>query len=279
MIKNEFTNTFDQKIEKINPEWWNQEHGFFGKLYMEGDDSKEGYLASKELSIKERTKEDVDGVERLLQLKGNEEILDMPCGYGRHSIEMAKRGYTIHGSDINTIHLNKAIEQSAEQGLKINFKQQNMLDLKDKEKFDAVINMCYSFGFFEKDEDNKKTLKNFYNALKSGGKFLMETDVNLPYVRAGNFMEEETRTLSSGNKLHIIEKLNPNTKRMDGSWTIIKPDGTKTTRDYSVRVFEKDEFIDWCQEAGFDNCKAYSDWEGNPYSETAQEIIFVAEKK
>jgi len=278
MVKEEITNDLDKKIENINPKWWDEDHAFFGDFYIEGDNSKEGYLTTKELTLNERTKGDIDGVEKLLNLKGGEKILDVPCGYGRHSLELARRGFKVYGSDINTVHLNNAVKQAEDQRLKINFTKENMLDLNYKEKFDAVINMCYSFGFFENDIDNKKTLENFYKALKPNGKFLMETDVNLPYVRAGNFKEEETRTLLSGNKLHITEKYNPATKRMEGTWTIAKPDGTTTTKEYSVRVFEKDEFIEWCLETGFINCRAFSDWEGNSYDEKAQEIIFVAEK-
>lgn len=94
--------------KKKNPEWWSPGYGFFGKFYMEGDNSREGYLEKKHLTIQERTKEDVKGVIRLLGLKGGEKILDIPCGYGRHSIELAKRGFCVAGSDINPVHLKAA---------------------------------------------------------------------------------------------------------------------------------------------------------------------------
>ncbi len=259
-------------------DWWNEEYGFFGEFYMEGDDSIEGYLAKRHLSLQERTMEDVDGVEKLLSLNGGESILDVPCGYGRHSIELALRGFSVIGSDINSAHLSTARERAKARGIDVVFRKENMLSINYENEFDAVINMCYSFGFFESDAENMQVLENFYSALRGGGKFLMHTDVNLPRVRAGKFKESEFRTLSSGKKLEIEEKFNPSTSRMAGYWKIISPDGKVERRDYSVRVYEKDEFIDMCKQVGFLSCEAFCDWTGRPYSEMEQEIMFVATK-
>lgn len=138
--------------------------------------------------------------------------------------------------------------------------------------------MCYSFGFFRTDRQNMKVLRNFYCALKPGGKFLMETDVNLPRVRSGKYFERKFRNLFSGNKLKVIDNYNPKTKRMEGSWIIIRPDGKEIKKDYSVRVYEKDEFCKMCLRVGFRKCTAFSSWRGKPYSEKSQQIIFVAQK-
>ena len=149
--------------------WWSEEYGFFGSFYMEGDASKEGYLIEKKQSLDDRTKAEVDGVIKLTGIKENARILDCPCGYGRHSIKLAKRGFKVVGSDINSAHLQKAIKDAKENSLSIALNKENMIDLKYDSEFDAVINMFYSFGFFDTDEENEKTLKNFYNALKLGG--------------------------------------------------------------------------------------------------------------
>ncbi|MFZ2225850.1 MAG: methyltransferase domain-containing protein [Candidatus Moraniibacteriota bacterium] len=264
---------------EINPDWWDEEYDFFGEFYMEGDNSKEGYLEDKNRTITERTVEDIDGVVRLLGLTGDERILDIPCGYGRHSIELAERGFAIIGIDINTTHLKNAIDRSKKLGVAVDFRKESMLDITYSNQFDHIINMCYSFGFFETDGENREVLRNFFRALKPGGKFLMETDVNLSRVRAGKYKENETRKLLSGNQLQIIDQYNAKTKRMDGTWIITKPDGTSARKDYSVRVFEKDEFVDWCLDAGFVSCGAYGNWQGDPYDENSEQIIFVAQKK
>lgn len=262
----------------MNKKWWDEDYAFFGRFYMEGDNSKEGYLAERQLSIRERTREDADGVIRLLALGGTERILDIPCGYGRHSIELAKRGFRLVGSDINSAHLSQAIAEAEAMHLAVDFRKENMTEISYFNEFDAVINMCFSFGFFETDEDNMLVLQKFYSALKSGGKFLMHTDVNIPRIHAGKYKEHEVRSLYSGNQLKIVDQFDPVTRKLNGSWTIISPDGNEVRKDYSVRVYEKDEFIGMCLDAGFKDCIAYSSWSGDQYSEDSEEIMFVATK-
>src|SRR3989344_3455024 len=96
-------------INKNKPsEWWDNDGGFFGSQYMQGDDSITGYLPGKYESLEERTQREVNGTVRLLHFNGGESIIDVPCGYGRHSIELAKRGYKVDGYDLNQEHLIEA---------------------------------------------------------------------------------------------------------------------------------------------------------------------------
>ncbi|MDO8538091.1 MAG: class I SAM-dependent methyltransferase, partial [archaeon] len=133
--------------------WWSKEYGFFGSFYIEGDNSLDGYLQSKKQSLEERTSTEVKGIINLLKLKVRDKILDIPCGYGRHSIELAKQGFNVVGVDINSVHLKQAKKNANNSNLDIIFEEKNMLNLKYQNEFDAVINMFYSFGFFEKDKE------------------------------------------------------------------------------------------------------------------------------
>jgi len=262
----------------IQHSWWSEEYDFFGDFYMEGDNSCEGYLApKKQQDLRERTEAEVGGIINLLKLSQGDSVLDVPCGYGRHSIELAKRGIVVTGSDLNGTHLEEAIKDS--QGIAgIRFVKENMIDLRYTDEFDAVINMFYSFGFFETDEENEKVLVNFYNALKSGGRFLMHTDVNVPMVLSGKYKSHELRQLQDGKTLEITDTYDSATKRMNGVWVIRDKEGHERRKDYSVRVYTKDEFIELCQKVGFKSGEAYSDWNGKPYSEDSDDMIIVATK-
>lgn len=258
--------------------WWSEEYGFFGKHYLEGDNSKEGYLAGQKQTLEQRTQAEAEGIIRLLDLKGEEKILDVPSGYGRHSIALAKKGFNVTGVELNAVHLSEAIRTAQTTQVKPDFVKGNMIDISHKEEFDAVINMFYSFGFFETDEENKKVLENFFNALRKGGKFLFHTDVNVPRILAGKYKEDETRSLASGNTLRIIDKYNPEDKRIHGTWIIKGEDGKEERKDYSVRVYTKQEFIDLCKQVGFTDFEVYSDWNKTPYSEDSEDMIIVAKK-
>lgn len=261
------------------PDWWTEQNDFFGEFYMQGDDSREGYLSAEARSLAERTKTEVDGVLTLLNLNSRPRlILDLPCGYGRHSIALAKHGHLVVGSDINSIHLCRARAEAGKQGVAVDFRQENMLEIDYEKKFDIVINMFYSFGFFETDEENMEVLRRIYVALQPGGQFLMHTDVNIPRIIAGKYKQDEIRTLSSGNRLRVIDYFNPETKRIEGVWIISNSAGKEVRKDYSVRVYEKDEFVQMCLDVGFGRCETYGGWKEEAYSENSEEVMFVATK-
>jgi hypothetical protein len=105
----------------------------------------------------------------------------------------------------------------------------------------------------------------------------MHTDVNMARIRNGKYKFHERRPLVNGESLEIMERYNPHTKRIEGIWEI--DDGRHIeAKDYSVRVYENEEFVDLCKEVGFKEVKIYSDWQGSPYHEEAEMVIFVAKK-
>lgn len=57
------------------------------------------------MSWVEDTKNEVDFLIDQLKLQGNEKILDLACGYGRHSLELARRGYDVTGIDITSEYI------------------------------------------------------------------------------------------------------------------------------------------------------------------------------
>lgn len=257
--------------------WWDEQAGFFGDFYIRGDQSLTGHLVAQKQTLEERTRTEVDGVVRLLGLAQPQRILDVPCGYGRHTIGLARLGYSVLGMDINEAHLRVARERAQQAGVHPLFVKESMLSVGHSGKFDVVINMFYSFGFFETDAENQAVLRGFFQALGPGGKFLMHTDVNLPRVRDGQYRTHELRKLASGEELLIEEHYDEGIRRIQGSWTIKSLDQL-VTRSYSVRVYDEAEFRELCVQAGFQKCVSFGDWQGKPYGVNDEEIIFVATK-
>ncbi|MDJ0695422.1 class I SAM-dependent methyltransferase [Mastigocoleus sp. MO_188.B34] len=270
----ELINVFDKPMKQ---EWWMEYGGFFGHYYVKGDNSLDGYLSTPQ-NLNERSQCEVEGLIRLLALQPNQRILDSPCGYGRHSIGLAHQGLTVVGVDINSHELNIANKNS--QGLEnVQFFKQDMRLLKYENEFDAIVNVFFSFGFFELEEENFQVLQNFYQALKPGGKFLMHTDVNIPRVLSGEYKFSEIRSLQNGKKLEISENYDHVTKRINGQWIFINQDGTKEeTSPYSVRVYSFSEFSDLCQQVGFKIITGYGNWQGSPLTNCSEDMIIVAEK-
>jgi len=257
-----------------NIPWWSEEYGYFGSFYIKADTLRDSAI-NKEENIIQRTKTEVDGIVKLLSLEKDMTILDCPCGYGRHSIELASRGFIVEGVDVNSKHLQKAINDIGTASA--TFKQGNMIDLKYISEFDVVVNVFASFGFFETDKENEKVLENFYNALRPGGRFLMHIDINISKIIYGSNKHVSQKKLITGETLQIIDKYDPTTKKLNGTWTIVG-DTEKITRGYSVRIYNQYEFEQMCKNIGFASVKTYSNWESATYTDDSNDMIVVAQK-
>lgn len=117
-----------------------------------------------------------DFFEKEINYNKQKKILDIGCGTGRHSRELAKRGYHVTGIDLSESLLNRAKELAAKEGLDINFQIQDARSLTFSNEFDLVIIICGgSFPLMETDEMNYQILQNATNALKDGGKLIFTT--------------------------------------------------------------------------------------------------------
>jgi 2-polyprenyl-3-methyl-5-hydroxy-6-metoxy-1,4-benzoquinol methylase len=103
-------------------------------------------------------------------------ILDIACGTGRHSIEMARRGYKVTGIDLSDSLLSRAREKAREQNLVLDLRKQDARDLPFSGEFDLALMICEgAFPLMETDEMNYAILRGAANALKPGGKLVFTT--------------------------------------------------------------------------------------------------------
>ncbi len=257
--------------------WFENGAGFFGARYIEGDDSLEGFTSTPQ-TLDMRTTSEVEGIVRLLALPPGASILDCPCGYGRHSIALAQRGFQVVGSDINQEMLDAA-HRNAEGTGNLRLVRENMLELEYRESFDAVINMFLAFGFFEEEDDNVRVLSNFFEALKPGGKFLLHTDVNVGYIHREKYKFHERRNLRSGRTLEIVESYDAERRRLHGQWILIDADGVREELPpYSCRIYTADEITALCKSIGFASVRIYGGWEGEDLDDDSEVMIVVASK-
>jgi 2-polyprenyl-3-methyl-5-hydroxy-6-metoxy-1,4-benzoquinol methylase len=119
------------------------------------------------------TRREVDFLEQALSLRGVETILDLACGGGRHSIELARRGLTVVGLDAAAPVLAHARATAAELGLSVSFVRGDMRELTYEGRFDVVLVMNSSLGFFD-DATNRRVLAGAARALAPGGRLLLQ---------------------------------------------------------------------------------------------------------
>lgn len=267
-----------------NIEWWHPEYEFFGEFYHFGDHSLEGYDARyKQKSIEERTADEVEIILKYCNPSIDSTILDCPCGSGRHSIALAKKGYSVTGIDINEKMLSfhkEFIEGVLPSNLTLQTGDMRSLDL-DDEQFDIIVNMFISFGFFS-DEENEKVAQEFYRLLKPNGKLLIHLDLNYDNVINQSFFGQEhisRKCFYSGEqrKLEIDEHYDPITKRLKGQWRLLN--GIRKAKDYELRIYDnQSEFIPLFKKNGFSQVEIIDPKTGGAVSDASVDTVLIATK-
>jgi SAM-dependent methyltransferase len=132
-------------------------------------------LGIKAQSWVESTERQVDFIIEALELTGKEKILDLACGFGRHSLALAKRGYSVTGVDITKAYIEDAARNAECEMLSVAFLCSDLRDLQYDSEFDIVLNLADgAIGYLENEEENNKIFQVIARALKPGGKSLMD---------------------------------------------------------------------------------------------------------
>ncbi|MFR3729679.1 class I SAM-dependent methyltransferase [Lacrimispora sp.] len=132
-------------------------------------------LDIKNQSWVEDTENQVDFIIKTLELTGKERILDLACGYGRHSLSFAQRGFSVVGVDITKDYIDDAIKNAKNNSLPAQFIQADIRDVNFVNEFDVVLNLADgAIGYLETDEENLKIFDVISRALKKGGKHFMD---------------------------------------------------------------------------------------------------------
>jgi SAM-dependent methyltransferase len=131
-------------------------------------------LEIKTMSWVEHTTEEVDFIVSALHLRGHERILDLACGFGRHALELARRGYAVVGVDITPAYIADARATAQRERLAVTFLEGDVRDVAFRDEFDVVLNMADgAIGYFATDEENLRLFDVIGRALRVGGKHVM----------------------------------------------------------------------------------------------------------
>ena len=104
----------------------------------------------------ERAEKESAFVARTLGLKPGASVLDLCCGQGRHSVQLAKRGFKVTGLDLNAEYLDLASKAAEAAKVTIETVAGDMREIPFENKFDAIVNMYSSFGYLESEAEDLK---------------------------------------------------------------------------------------------------------------------------
>jgi SAM-dependent methyltransferase len=257
-----------------NPEWFNDVEFWeeFAPIMFDDDHWAE-------------VPEVVDGITRLSRLKPYNEvtspllkpaakILDLCCGFGRISIELARRGYAVTGVDITKPYLDAAKEDASCENLNIEYVHTDAREFTRPEYFDTVVNLYTSIGYFADPKDEQLLFSNVYKSLKSGGSFIIETLGK--EIAVLNFVETEWFERAGYTVLTEYEVLDSWTF-LNNRWIIFN-DEKRIEKTFPQRLYAASELRELLFKAGFGKVEIYGDWNENPYDHKAQRLIVVGRK-
>ncbi len=223
------------------------------------------------------TDREVGFVEGILGLKVGDRVLDLACGQGRHAVALAQRGMVVTAQDLTEEYLRTAQEAAQATGVEIETVHSDMREIPFTDEFDAIINMFTAFGYLESEDEDMKVLHAVANALKPGGRLLMDL-LNREWV-VTNYVQKEWRTDPDGNTILEDREFNLMTGRNRVSFSIVTPDGARRELPgHDIRLYTLTELGKLLADAGLQLSALYGDFDGSPYAIDTRRMIVVAGK-
>jgi SAM-dependent methyltransferase len=238
------------------PDWWQT---WFGP----------GYLALYDAYLAERTPVEVDQLEALLRIHPPRRVLDLPCGQGRHSIELARRGYEVTGVDLSSFMLEVAKKRAAAAGVEVRWLEGDMRRPIRGESFDVILNLFTSFGYFADPADDQRVLTAGAAMLAPGGRLLLEV-INgtrimndfqpREWFTVGRAAVMEARTLDRSSQRMVVER------------TVSLPPDEETSV-HAIRLYTGEQIEAAMRSAGFGRVDVYGDWDGGRLRPDSMRVI------
>ncbi len=222
----------------------------------------------------EQTRAEADFIQKHLLLSSGASVLDVPCGNGRLSLELARRGFLLTAVDIASEFIDEAKTKAAAAGIKMDLRNCDMRDLPWPETFQGAFCFGNSFGYLS-DQGNADFLRAIGRTLRPGARFIIETgaiaECILPVFQTHRTFEVRGITLA------IDSVYNHEQGRIFTDYTFIR-DGQSDKRPASQRVYSYSELSRLMQSADLSPTAAYSSPDEAPFMLGAQKLLLVCQK-
>ena len=202
------------------------------------------------------------------------DVLDVPCGFGRHTVPLARAGYRAVGVDRSATLLEEARRRTGhERWPKLSRADYRELPFADA-SFDAALNLFTSLGYLGDDADTR-VLAEIRRVLRPGGRLVIETAHRDRLV--AHFQEQDWRLLGEGPLLLEQRTFDPAEGIAQSTQTLIDGAGARESRTFSVRTYTATELLAMLARAGFEESRCYGDLDGSAFS-THTRLVIVARR-
>ena len=224
------------------------------------------------------TDKEIKIIAKLLSIKKGDSLLDIACGYGRHSQAFAiQYNLDVTGIDISPGLIKKAKQNAQEKTLKISYKAMHGRDISRENCFNYAIIVFNSFSLFS-PKDAPVVLNKIYRALKPGGTLFMDLD-NKPYNCGYGIQDKNWEVFNSRillQEVYFHKKISVEVNR-DLYYDI----DSKNIEDFVIfkRIYSKQDITNLLIQNKFKIAEIYGNWNLSDLKESSPKILLTAIKK
>jgi glycine/sarcosine/dimethylglycine N-methyltransferase len=209
----------------------------------------------------------------VLRSHGKESVLDVATGTGFHSVRLTEAGFDVTSVDGSAAMLAKAFENGRKRGLILKTVQADWRELNRRihGKYDAIVCLGNSFTHLHDEQDRRKTLAEFYAALRYDGILILDQR---------NYDEMLDHGFTSKHKYYYCgDRVTAEPAYLDDGlarFTYAFPHGS----EYTLNMFplRKNYVRRLMREAGFERVRTYGDFQETYQDDEPDFFIHVAEK-
>ena len=194
----------------------------------------------------------------------------MPCGFGRHSVPLAREGFRVVGVDRSELLLGEARRRAGGgRWPKLVAADYRRLPFAEA-SFDGAVNLFSSLGYLG-DEEDAVVLAEIRRVLRPGARLVVETLHRDRLAR--QLREQDWRLLGEGRLLLEQRTFDPVAGVAQTTQTVIDSSGQRDSRSFSVRVYSATELVAMLLRAGFAEAKCYADFDATPLTLDSRLVI------
>jgi SAM-dependent methyltransferase len=236
--------------------------------------------SNADMAWTDRTVSEVDRALKILKPRGDERILDLACGSGRHALELRRRGFGVVGVDISPELIEIARGEAAAADLEVEFVLADLRDLSYEDEFDLVLNLNDgAIGYLESDEENRRAFATIARALRPGGRNLAQ----LPNILYAREHLPQRSWIPASSMVELVEhRWNKGEQRLEGLMVAAHfgqvLDGLEGI-EFTQRLYTVEELREIYASVGMELLRSYHG-NGRPRDPSASQFeIFVEAEK
>ena len=219
---------------------------------------------------------EVARVIEVLGLPVGARVLDVPCGQGRHAHLLAEAGFDVDGVDYSRVLLAKAKAKGTGRSLRYRRGDMRRLPRAWTGRFDAVVNLCTSFGFFLDPADDRRALAEFARVLAPGGTLVWHGGSRDGVM--ARFLERDWWETDNGTLVAHERSFDPLSGVLTERAVWRGPAGSGE-REARIRLYTPTRLAELCADVGLVVEEAYHDFTDRPLARKSSAMLLVARKR